>query len=345
GTDITTQREQNSDVQDRVSCIDKGISYCSNNPDKQSEDFTNHKLCEDGLGVNSEYIQEISYKGTTTNNYISESQEIKPNNNTSRHIDTLDCETLQLEDLDGVSYKGPSVNDREQDQGLGSISHDVLNHNCGHSPNISSEMSHPKINTLIVDQEVTDNVMMIPSNSAYLLPKSSGEQLHMEDFLDVNGKVAKGEKNRWQLGPLQPHYHPPENRNNDSGNVKITQPYFYSGQQSSSAYLDNGVLSQQQDRLATSAFIMDNPSSVIEPFSNLQSNNDQLQMVKDTGADSYPLQHTNSIGQSTGLHSLANNRSVHSAPFPRSLQEQHQLTDQSDNCIYGQLHKDYYADG
>ncbi|CAN6213987.1 unnamed protein product [Urochloa humidicola] len=307
GTDITTQREQNSDVQDHVSCIDKGISYCSNNPDKQSEDFTNHKLCEDGLGVNSEYIQEISYKGTTTNNYISESQEIKPNNNTSRHIDTLDCETLQLEDLDGVSYKGPSVNDREQDQGLGSISHDVLNHNCGHSPNISSEMSHPKINTLIVDQEVTDNVMMIPSNSAYLLPKSSGEQLHMEDFLDVNGKVAKG-------------------------------------QQSSSAYLDNGVLSQQQDQLATSAFIMDNPSSVIEPFSNLQSNNDQLQMVKDTGADSYPLQHTNSIGQSTGLHSLANNRSVHSAPFPRSLQEQHQLTDQSDNCIYGQLHKDYYAD-
>ncbi|CAN6179974.1 unnamed protein product [Urochloa humidicola] len=309
GTDITSQREQNSDVQDHngVSCIDKGISCCGNNPDKQSEDFTNRKLCEDGLGVNSEDIQEISYKGTTINNYSSESQEIKPINNTSTHIDTLDCENLQLEDLDGVSYKGPSVNDHEQDQDLGSISHDVLNHNCRHSPNFSSEMSHPKINTLIVDQEETDNVMMIPSNNVYLQPKSSGEQMHVEDFLDVNDKVAKG-------------------------------------QQSSSAYLDNGVLSQQQDQLATSAFMMDNPSSVIEPFSNLQNNNDQLQMAKDTGADSYPLQHTNSIEQSTGLHSLANNRLVQSAPFPRSLQEQHQLTDQSDNCLYGQLHKDYYAD-
>ncbi|CAN6166085.1 unnamed protein product [Urochloa humidicola] len=339
GTDITSQREQNSDVQDHngVSCID-------NCPDKQSEDFTNRKLCEDGLGVNSEDIQEISYKGTTINNYSSEGQEIKPINNTSTHIDTLDCENLQLEDLDGVSYKGPSVNDHEQDQDLGSISHDVLNHNCRHSPNFSSEMSHPKINTLIVDQEETDNVMMIPSNNVYLQPKSSGEQMHVEDFLDVNDKVAKGEKNRWQLGPLQPHYHPPENINNDSGNLQITQPYFYSGQQSSSAYLDNGVLSQQQDQLATSAFMMDNPSSVIEPFSNLQNNNDQLQMAKDTGADSYPLQHTNSIERSTGLHSLANNRLVQSAPFPRSLQEQHQLTDQSDNCLYGQLHKDYYAD-
>ncbi|CAN6223241.1 unnamed protein product [Urochloa humidicola] len=346
GTDITSQREQNSDAQDHngVSCIDKGISCCGNNPDKQSEDFTNRKLCEDGLGVNSEDIQEISYKGTTINNYSSEGQEIKPINNTSTHIDTLDCENLQLEDLDGVSYKGPSVNDHEQDQDLGSISHDVLNHNCRHSPNISSEMSRPKINTLIVDQEETDNVMMIPSNSVYLQPKSSGEQMHVEDFLDVNDKVAKGEKNRWQLGPLQPHYHPPENINNGSGNLQITQPYFYSGQQSSSAYLDNGVLSQQQDQLATSAFIMDNPSSVIEPFSNLQNNNDQLQMAKDTGADSYPLQHTNSIEQSTGLHSMANNRLVQSAPFPRSLQEQHQLTDQSDNCLYGQLHKDYYAD-
>ncbi|CAN6171927.1 unnamed protein product [Urochloa humidicola] len=309
GTDITSQREQNSDVQDHngVSCIDKGISCCGNNPDKQSEDFTNRKLCEDGLGVNSEDIQEISYKGTTINNYSSEGQEIKPINNTSTHIDTLDCENLQLEDLDGVSYKGPSVNDHEQDQDLGSISHDVLNHNCRHSPNFSSEMSHPKINTLIVDQEETDNVMMIPSNNVYLQPKSSGEQMHVEDFLDVIDKVAKG-------------------------------------QQSSSAYLDNGVLSQQQDQLATSAFMMDNPSSVIEPFSNLQNNNDQLQMAKDTGADSYPLQHTNSIEQSTGLHSLANNRLVQSAPFPRSLQEQHQLTDQSDNCLNGQLHKDYYAD-
>ncbi|CAL5080148.1 unnamed protein product [Urochloa decumbens] len=327
GTEITSQREHSSDVQDHngVSCIDKGISCCGNNPDKQSEDFTDHKLCKDGLGANSEDIQEISHKGTTINNYSSESQEIKSINNKSTHIDTLDCENLQLEDLDGVSYKG----DREQDQDLGSISHDVLNHNCGHSLNISSEMSHPKMNTVIVDQEETQNVMMIPSNSAYLLPKSSGEQLHVEDFLDVDDKVAKGEKNRWQLGPLQSNYHPSD---------------FYSGQQSSSAYLDNnGALSQQQDQLATSAFIMDNPSSVIESFSNLQ-NDGQLQMAKHNRADSYPLQHTNSIEQSTGLHYLPNNRLAQSAPFPRSLQEQHQLPDQGDNCIYGQLHKDYYSD-
>ena len=65
-------------------------------------------------------------------------------------------------------------------------------------------------------------------------------------------------------------------------------------------------------------------------------------MAKDIGAASYPLQHANSI--EPGLHSLVNNRLAQSAPFPRSLQEQEQLTDQNDNCLYGQLHKDYCAD-
>uniref|UniRef100_K3ZQH1 DEUBAD domain-containing protein n=1 Tax=Setaria italica TaxID=4555 RepID=K3ZQH1_SETIT len=336
GTDITSESEQNSDVQDRngVSCVDESTSCCANNPDKQNEDLTDIKLRKDGLGVNSEDIQEISCKGTTiNNNNSSESQGINSINNTSTHIDTLDCENLQLEDLDGVSYKGPSVHAHEQDQDLESISHDVLNHNCDRSANISSEVSHPKMNTVIVDQEETENVMMIPLNSCSLIPKSSGEQMHVEGFLDLNDQVTKGEKNRWRLaGPLQSHYHPPENITfNGSGNLQITQPYLSSGQRSSSVYLDNGVLSQQQDQLTTSAFIMDNPSSVIEPFSNLQSNG-QLQMVKDIGAVSYPLQHANSIEQSTGLHSLANNR----------LEQQ--LTDQSDNCLYGQLHKDIYAD-
>jgi hypothetical protein len=339
GTDITSQGKQNSDVQyhNGVSCVDKGISCCGNNPEEQDDDLADIKLCKDGLGVNSENIEEISYKGATNNNYSSENQEIKSIDYTNTHIDTLDCENLQLEDLEG-----PSVNAREQDQDLESISHDGLNHNCGHSANISSKMSFPKTHNVIVDQVETQNVMMIPSNSSSLLLKSSGEQMHVEDFLHLNGQVAKGEKNRWQLaGPLQSHYHHPENINNGSGNLQITQPYLSSGQQSSSGYLDNGVLSQQQDQLATSAFIVDNPSSVIEPFSNLQSNG-TLHMAKDIGAVSYSLQHANSI--EPGLHSLVNNRLAQSAPFPRSLQEQQQLTDQSDNCLYGQLHKDYCAD-
>jgi hypothetical protein len=334
---------QNSDVQDHngVSCVDEGTLCCANNPDKQNKDLTDIKLCKDGLGVNSEYIQEIRCQGTTINNNSSESQGINSINNTSTHIDILDCENLQLEDL-GVSYKGPSVHAHEHDQDL--ESHDVLNHNCERIANISSEVSRPKMNTVIVDQEETETSMMIPSNSSSLIPKSSGEQMHVEGFLDLNDQVAKGEKNRWQFaGPLQSHYQPPENITfNGSGNLQITQPYPSSGQQSSSVYLDNGVLSQQQDERTPSAFIMDNPSSVIEPFSNLQSNG-QLQMVRDIGAVSYPLQHANSIEQPIGLHSLANNRLVHSAPFPRSLQEQ-QLTDQSDKCLYGQLHKDIYAD-
>ncbi|KAG2633554.1 hypothetical protein PVAP13_2NG263400 [Panicum virgatum] len=303
GTDITSHGKQNSDVQyhNGVSCIDKGISCCGNNPDKQDDDLTDIKLCKDGLDVNSEDIEEISYKGATNNNYSSENQEIKSINYTNTHVDTLDCGNLQLEDLEG-----PSVHAHEQDQDLESISHDVLNHNCGRSANISSEMSYPKTHDVTVNHVETENVMMIPSNSSSLLLKSSGEQMHVEVFLDLNDQVAKG-------------------------------------QLSSSGYLDNGVLSQQQDQLTTSAFIMDNPSSVIESFSNLQSNG-AIQMAKDIGAASYPLQHANSI--EPGLHSLVNNRLAQSAPFPRSLQEQEQeqLTDQNDNCLYGQLHKDYCAD-
>ncbi|KAF8692699.1 hypothetical protein HU200_039533 [Digitaria exilis] len=335
-TYIASQSEQNSDVQDHngVSCIDKGTS-CSataNNPDEQNEDIKKLKLRRDDLVVNSEDVQEISYKGV--NIYSSESQEIKSINFTSTHIGTLDCEKLQLEDLDGVSFKGPSVHERDQD----------LERICGPTANIYSEASHRKMNTTIVDREGTENVTMVPSNSSSLLPNSVGEQMPVEDFLDLNDQVAKVEKNRWQLaGPLQSHCHPPENIMHDgSGNSHITQPYLSSGQQSSSVYLDNCVQSQQQGQFAMPAFIMDNPSSVNEPLSNVQSNG-QLQMM-DIGAVSYPIQHANSIEQSTGLHSLPNRRLAQSAPIPRPMQEEHQLTDQNDNCLYAQLHKDYYGD-
>ncbi|OQU85444.1 hypothetical protein SORBI_3004G244900 [Sorghum bicolor] len=312
GIDITSQSEQKSDVPDQnrnvVSCIGKGIYCCANNPGKQSEVLMDIKLCKDGLVV-----------------------------------DNPDCKNMQLEDLDGVSYKGPSVHAYEQDQDLESIGHAVVNHNFHQCPNISSEMSHPKMNT-VIDQDETENVM-IPSCSSSQLPKSSGEQMHVEDFLDLNDQAAKVEKVRWQLaGPLQSHFRPLENiAYNGSGDLQVKQPYLSSGQHNSSVYLNNGILSQQQPQLASSAFTVDNPASVIEPFSNLQSNG-QLETAKDIGAVSYPFRHANSIKQSTGLHCLVNKRLTQSAPFPRLLQEQHQLIDQSDNGLYAQPDEDYYTD-
>jgi dolichyl-phosphate-mannose--protein O-mannosyl transferase len=84
-----------------------------------------------------------------------------------------------------------------------------------------------------------------------------------------------------------------------SGDLQITQQYLSSGHQSCSIYLNNnGVLGQQQPQLTRFAFPVNNPASVIEPFSNLQ-NNDQLQMVSNIGAASYPLQHAKSIEQSS----------------------------------------------
>ncbi|KAJ1288976.1 hypothetical protein BS78_02G130100 [Paspalum vaginatum] len=335
GTGITSQSEQNSDVQDQdhngISCVDEGISCCVNNPDEHNGDLTGIKGHKAGLGVNDDDIQEISYRYTTFD---------KSMNFTSTYIDPLHCENMQLEDLE----QGPSVHAHEQDQDLESIAHAIVNRDCGASTNISSETSHPKITTLLVEQEETEN-MMIPSNSTSLLPKSSGEHMHVEDFLDANDQVAKGEKDRWQSAdPLQSHYHPPDNITyNGSGALQIAQPSLSSGQQSSSVYLDNGILSQQQAPLTTSTFIVSNPAPAVEPFSNLQRNG-QLQMVKDIRAVSYhPLQHANSTKQSTSLHSVTNKCLTPSALFPRSLQEQQQLIDQSDNSLYPELNKNYYS--
>lgn len=349
GTDITSLSEQNCDVQDQdhngVSCVDEDISCCASNPDEQNDDLMGIKLCKDGLGVNDDDIQEISYKYTTIDNYSSESQEMKSMNYTSTHIDEFHCKNVQL-NYDGGSCKHSSVHAHEQYQDLKSISHATVNRDCSGNTNISSETSHPKMNSAIVDQEETENVMMVPSNSSSLLPKSSGEQMHVEDFLDPKEQVAKGEKDRWQLaGPRQSHY-PPENKTyNDSSALQIRQQYLSSGQQSSSVYFYNGVLSQQQAPIATSTFLVDNPASAIEPFSNLQSSS-QYQVVKDIGAVSYhSLQHANSIKQSTSstsMHSLVNKCLTQSALFPRSLQEQQQLIDQSDNGLY--LLKNYNAD-
>ncbi|XP_062188780.1 uncharacterized protein LOC133892051 isoform X2 [Phragmites australis] len=343
GTDITSQGEQNSDVQDQddkdIECVYEDMSCCAN-PDEQNEDVTDIKLRKDVLDVQYEEIREISYKDTTLNNHSSESQHIK-SNYTSTLVHTLDCQNMQVQDLDGIAYTGPSMHAHEQDQDLKSISNPIMNID-GHGVNIPSEKSHPK-NAVIADQEEAENITMIPSNSSSLLPKSSGEQILVEDFLDLNDQVAKGEKDRWQLpGSLQSYYHPPENRTyKGSGDLQIRQRYLSSGQQSSS-YVDNGVLSQQLPQVTMSAFPVDNSASFIEPFSNQQSNG-QLQIAKDIGMLSYSLQHANSIEQSTGLHSLANNRLAQSTPFPRPLQEQ-QLIYQSRPGLYvQQLHNNLYS--
>ncbi|CAL5075634.1 unnamed protein product [Urochloa decumbens] len=314
GRYVSSQTEQNSDVQDQdcngVSCVDEGISCCANNPDEQNEDHMDIKLCKDAAEVKHEGIKEISYEDRTYNNYNAESQQISSINYTSTHINTIEKENLQIEDLDGVSYKGPPVHAHEQDHDLQSIGHAIVNHNCEHTVNISSEMSQPKVNTVTVDQGETSSIMMIPSNNSSQLPKSSGDQMHSGDFLGVNDQVARGEKDRQQYsGPLQLHYDPPEGITYDaSGDSQVRQQYVSSGQPSSLIYLDNGVLSEQQAQLATSVFPVDNPAPVIEPLSNPQ-NNGQLHIVKDIGVVSYPV-HANSTEQSIGLLSLASNHSA-----------------------------------
>ncbi|CAN6210049.1 unnamed protein product [Urochloa humidicola] len=250
GTYITSLTEQSSDVPDQVcngvSCVDEGISGCANNPDEQNEDHMDIKFCKDTTEVKDEDIKEISYENATCNNsYNAESQQIRSINYTSTHINTVEKEKLQIEELDGVSYKGPPVHAHEQYYDLQSISHAIVNHSCEHTVNISSEMTHPKLNAVTVDQEVTSSIMMIASNTSSQLPKSSGEQMHLGDFLGVNDQVARG-------------------------------------QQSSLIYLDNGILSEPQAQLATSFFPVDNPASVIEPLSNPQ-NNGQFHIVKDIG--------------------------------------------------------------
>lgn len=144
GTDVTSQTEQNSDVQDQhrndVSCVDNSISCCADNHDEQNEVLTDIKLYKDAM----------SYKDITCSNYNAESQQISSINYASTHINTIEKENLQVEDLNGASYKGPPVHAYEQDQDMQSISHAIVNHSCGHNINSSSEMSDPKASIVIV---------------------------------------------------------------------------------------------------------------------------------------------------------------------------------------------------
>uniref|UniRef100_A0A0A9AFG1 Uncharacterized protein n=1 Tax=Arundo donax TaxID=35708 RepID=A0A0A9AFG1_ARUDO len=352
GTHIASQTEQTSDVQDQDhkdnKCVDERMSCCANNTDEQTEDINAIKLCEDGLDVQYEEMKEISYKNTTVNNHCLESQQIKSMNHTGTLIHTFDSQNMQDQDHDGIAYTGPPVPAHEQDQDLKSISNAIVNYNS-RGANVTSGKCHPEMNTVIADQEEAENIVTIPSDNSSLLPKSSGEQFLVEDFLDLTDQVAKVEKERWQVAgsqlaaPLQPYNHPPENRMyKGSGGLQIRQRYPSSGQQSSSIYVDNRVSSQQLVQFATSAFPVDNSPSFIESFSNKQSRGEH-QVAEDIGMVSYSLQHGNRIEQSAGLHSLANNHLGQSASFPRPFREQ-QLSEQSHAGLYlQQLHNNLYS--
>ncbi|TVU39391.1 hypothetical protein EJB05_12806, partial [Eragrostis curvula] len=327
---ITSQSEQILDVlnQDHkdVKCFDVSMSCCADIPDVQNEDLIDSKLRNDGLDAQHEKITEVSYEDTAVQNCSSGNRQIKSINYTSTPIHTLDSQNMQVQDLDGIALKGPSIHAHEQDQDLKSISNAIVNHS-NHGVNSPSEKRHPQMNTVIAEQEEAENILMMPSCSSSLLPKSTEKQIIVEDFLDSTDH-AEGVKNRWQMaGPLQSYYHAPEDRMyNDSDYAELS--LFRTTE--FSVYAHNDIIGQSLTQVTTSSFPVDNSTSFVDPFSN-QQRNGQLQIVKDIGT--YSLQHDNGIQQSTGLHSSTNSHLVQSAPF--SVQEQ-QLIDQSHAGLYVQ---------
>jgi hypothetical protein len=340
-TEITSQSKQISGVlnqyQKDVKCVDVSISCGSANvPDEQNEYPTDIKSHKDDLYIQHEETQEVCYEGTTLQN-SRENQQIRSIDYRSTHIHTPDSRNMQAQDGDGIA--GPSIHSHEGDHDLNSISNVIVSHS-NHGINLPAEKRHPQANTVIVGQEEAENIPKIPSSSSYLPPKSSGEQIIVEDFLHSNDHV-EGLKGRWQMaGFPQSYYHPPENRMyKGSDDLQVTQRHLSSGQQGSSVFM-NGILGQQLTQVTTSAFPMDNSASFIEPYSNQQSNG-HPQIVNDIGRISYSLQHVNSFEQSTALHSSTNNYLAESAPFPGQAQQQ---IDQSHAglCVQ-QLHNNLYS--
>jgi hypothetical protein len=274
------------------------------------------KLHKNDLYIQHEETQEVCYEGTALQN-SPENQQIRSIDYRSAHIHTPDSRNMQAQDGDGIA--GPSIHSHEGDHDQISISNVIVSHS-NRGVNLPAEKRHLQVNTVIVGQEEAENIPKIPSSSSYLLPKSSGEQIIVEDFLHSNDHV--GLKDRWQMAGLpQSYYHPPENRMyKGSDDLQVTQRYLSSGQQGSSVFM-NSILGQQLTQVTTSAFPMDNSASFIEPYSNQQSNG-HPQIVKDIGRISYSLQHVNSIKQSTALHSSTDNRLAESAPFPGQGQQQ-----------------------
>ncbi|KAF0918335.1 hypothetical protein E2562_023406 [Oryza meyeriana var. granulata] len=349
GTDISSQSAEDSDLQDQdhkdTSCVDTSISFCASNLEEQNEDLMDMKFSNDGPDVQAEDIKEINYTETIMD-HSPESQQIKTTCYTTTPIDTLESQNTQAQNLEGITYTGPSNHAHEQDQGLKSTSYKILIDKGHGVRDITLANSYPEMNGVTMDLKEVENTTVMPSNSSALLSKTSGEQIPVEE-LHLNDQAAKGGKDVWELTePHDSYYLPLENNSmyNDSGGLQIGHRHLPAGQQGSVICMENGILSQQQSQVTiASAFPMDNPASFIQPCSNRQSNGQVQTIGNDIGILPYSLEHTDCIGQSTDLHSLVNNQFSQSTQFPSPLQEQ-RLIDQTNSVLYDQLHKNSYSD-
>ncbi|KAG8080667.1 hypothetical protein GUJ93_ZPchr0007g5985 [Zizania palustris] len=342
GTYIMDQSEK-SDLQDQdhkdTSYVDKGVFLCASNLDEQNADLMDMKFSNYGPDVQAEDIKEISHTDTTIIDHSPEIQE-KTTCYITAPIHAIDIRNTRAQNLEVITYTGPSIHAHEQDQGLKRTSYN------GHGVNDTPlANSYTEMNDVIMDLKESQSSTVIPSNSSTLLSKSSGEQIPMEEF-HLNDQVAKGGKDVWELpGPHDSYYRPLENSMyNDYGGFQIRHRHLRGAQQGSVIGLKNDILSHQDSQVTiASAFPMDNPGSFMQQCSNRQSNG-QLQIVgNNIGILPYSLEHIDRIGQPTALHSLVNNRLSQSTQFSSPFQE-HQMTDQSNNVLYDQLHKDPYSD-
>ncbi|NP_001350561.1 uncharacterized protein LOC112543450 [Oryza brachyantha] len=350
GTYTSSQSGESSDLQDQdhkdISCADRSISFCASNLVEQNEDLMDMKFSNDCSNVQDEDFKEISYTDATIIDHSPESQQIKTTCYTGSPIDTLERSNMLAQNLEGITYTGPSICSHKQYQGLRSNSYKIMI-DKGHGVNdIPLVNSYPEINAVTMDLKEVENTTVIPSNSSALFSETSVEQIPVEEH-HLNDQAAKGGKDVWELpGPDDSYYLPHENNSiyNGSAGLQIGDRRLPAGQQSSVICMENGILSQQQSQVTiASTFPMDNPASFIQPCSNRQSNGQVQTVADDIGMLPYSLEHTECIGQSPGLHSLVNSRFSQSNQFPSSLQE-HRLVDQSNSVLHDQLHKNLYSD-
>uniref|UniRef100_A0A0E0LK91 Uncharacterized protein n=1 Tax=Oryza punctata TaxID=4537 RepID=A0A0E0LK91_ORYPU len=343
-----SQGRENSDLQAQdhndTSCADRSISFCASNLEEQNEDLVDTKFSNDGPDVQAEDFKEISYTDTIIIDHSPERRQIKTTCYTTTPIDNLESQNTQAQNLESITYTGPSIHAHEQNQGLKGTSCKIMI-DKGHGANdISLVDSYPEMNDVTMDPKEVENTTMLPSNCSTLLSNTSGGQIPVEEH--VNDQAAKGVKDLWELPePDDSYYLPLENSSvyNGSGGLQIGNRHLPAGQQGSVVCMENGILNQQQSQVTiASAFPMDNPASFMQPCSNRQSNGQVQTVANDIGMLPYSLEHTDCIGQSTDLHSLANNRFSQPTHFPSPLQEQ-QLVDQSNSVLYDQLHKNLYS--
>uniref|UniRef100_A0A0D9WYK1 Uncharacterized protein n=1 Tax=Leersia perrieri TaxID=77586 RepID=A0A0D9WYK1_9ORYZ len=352
GTDISSRSVENSDLHDQdhkgISHVDSSISFCASNLEEQNEDLLDVKFSNDGPDVKAEDIKGICYTNTAIIDHSPESQQIKTTCYTTPPIDTLESQNRQAQNLEGITYAGPSTQAHEQDQGLKGSSYKIMidkGHGVNDIPLVSSysEMNDVTMNLKEAESTIA---LALPSNSSALLSKTSGEQIPVEE-LHLTDQAAKGGKDMWELpGRHDSYYLPLENNSmyNVSDGLQIGHGHLRAGQQGSVICMENDILSQQQSQVTiASAFPMENPASFMQPCSDQQSNGQVQTLANDIAILPYSLGHTDCIGQSNDLDSLVNNQFSQSTEFPSPLQGQ-RLIDQSNSVLYDQLHKNPYSD-